>query len=107
MSFTVLAHRIAVKPFDVDEWDDTRKRAKAAGFALPETEEQLRAKASVDVGEVVIIGPDAETAVKVGDIVGYVKNAGKFIKNPFTEEELYLLNDEDCLVVFGKEKTNG
>ena len=107
MSFKVLAHRIAVKPFDIDEWDDTRKKAKAAGLALPETEERLRAKASVDIGEVVIIGPTAETEVQLGDTIGYVKNAGKFVKNPYTEEELYLLNDDDVLVVFGKEKTNG
>ena len=107
MSFTILAHRVAVKPFDVDEWDDTRKKAKAMGLALPETEQRERAKASVDVGEIVLIGPTADTPAQVGDTVGYVKNAGKFVVNPFTQEELYILNDEDILVVFGKETING
>lgn len=106
MSFKVLAHRVAVKPFDIDEWDDTRKKAKELGFALPETEERLRAKASVDIGEVVLVGDTAETVATIGDVVGYVKNAGKFVKNPFTDEEVYILNDEDILVIFGKEKAN-
>lgn len=102
MSYQVLSHRIAVKPFAVDEWDEDRKKAKALGFALPEMEEHKRAKASVDVGTIVQIGPTAETSVVIGDVVGYVKNAGKFVVNPFTQEEIYLLNDEDCLVVLKK-----
>lgn len=101
MSFKVLAHRIGVKPFDVDEWDDTRKQAKALGFVLPE--EDKRAKASVDMGTVIQIGPDAVTEVEVGDTVAYVKNAGKFIQHPNTKEEIYILNDEDILVVIDKE----
>lgn len=102
MSYQVLTHRIAVKPFAVDEWDEDRKKAKALGFALPEMEEHKRAKASVDVGTVVQIGPTAETSVAIGDVVGYVKNAGKFVVNPFTQEEIYLLNDQDLLVVLKK-----
>ena len=101
MSFKVLAHRIGVKPFDVDEWDDTRKAAKALGLALPE--EDKRAKASVDMGIVIQIGPTAVTEVEVGDTVAYVKNAGKLIQHPNTKEELYVLNDEDILVVLNKE----
>ena len=101
MSFKVLAHRIGVKPFDVNEWDDTRKKARAMGLALPD--EDPRAKASVDVGTVVQIGPDAVTEVTVGDTVAYVKNAGKFVQHPTTKEEIYILNDEDCLVVFHQE----
>lgn len=101
MSFKVLAHRIGVKPFDVDEWDDTRKQAKAIGLALPE--EDKRAKASVDMGTVVQIGPDAVTEVEVGNTVAYVKNAGKLIQHPHTKEEIYILNDEDILVILNKE----
>lgn len=103
MSFQVLAHRVAVKPFAVDEWDADRKKAKELGFALPEREEDKRAKASVDVGTLVQIGKDAVLEAVVGDTVAYVKNAGKFVVNPFTKEELYLLNDEDILVVLKKE----
>lgn len=99
MSFQVLAHRVAVKPFSVDDWDEGRKRAKELGFALPELEENKRAKASVDIGVVIQKGKTAETEADVGDTVAYVKNAGKFVVNPFTKEEIYLLNDEDLLVV--------
>ena len=102
MSFKILLHRVAVKPFDFDEWDDTRKKAKSLGFALPETEDHKRAKASVDVGTVVQVGPDVELPIAEGDVVAYVKNAGKFVINPFTQDEVYVLNDEDCLAVLGK-----
>ncbi len=104
MSFKILAHYVAVKPFEVDEWDDTRKQAKALGLVLPD--EDKRAKASVDVGTVLQIGPDAVTEVQVGDVVAYVKNAGKFIINPFTKKEVYALNDTDILCIlspFNKE----
>lgn len=103
MSFSVLAHRVGVKPFDVDEWDEGRQKAKALGFVLPELENNQRAKASVDIGTVVLLGPEAETQAKVGDTVAYVKNAGKFVVNPFNKQELYILNDEDILVIFNKE----
>jgi len=104
--FKTLRHFVSVKPFDIDEWDDTRKKAKALGFALPEMEENKRAKASVDVGTVYQIGPDAYDGAapfKEGEIVAYVKNAGKFVVNPFTQEEVYVLNDDDILVVLSKE----
>lgn len=103
MSVKILAHRIAVKPFDIDEWDEDRKRAKSLGFALPEMENSQRAKASVDVGTVVYVGPTAEVETAVGDVIAYVKNAGKFVVNPFTQEEVYVLNDEDVLAVLNKE----
>lgn len=105
----VLLHRISVRPFDRDEWDEDRKKAKSLGFALPESPEDARVKASIDIGTILEIGPTAfkdytETVpVKVGDIVAYVKNAGKLIKNPLTDEEVYMLNDIDLLAVFTKE----
>lgn len=103
MSFEILLHRLAVKPFDVDEWDDTRKKAKSLGLAIPETDEHKRARASVDVGTVVQVGPDCTTPVDEGDVVAYVKNAGKFVVNPFTQEEVYILNDDDVLAILMKE----
>ena len=103
MSFSILAHRIGVIPFDVDEWDESRKRAKQLGFALPDMEDKLRAKASVDIGTVAQVGPTAETSVKVGDIVAYVKNAGKLVVNPFNQKEIYILNDEDLVAVVHKD----
>ncbi len=99
MSYVILTHRVAVKPFEVDEWDEDRRKAKSLGFALPDLENTQRAKASVDVGTVAQIGPDVELPVKEGDVVAYVKNAGKFILNPITKEEIYVLNDDDLLAI--------
>lgn len=102
-------HRVTVIPFDVDEWDETRKRAKAAGFALPDADSGgVRAKASVDMGTVYQIGLTAfrdfgDVPVSVGDTVAYVKNSGKFIKDPYDQKEYLVLNDEDIVMVFTEE----
>ena len=97
-------HRVTVKPFDVDEWDNDRKRAKALGFALPDSEQFARAKASVDMGTVVQIRPTAfpqydegTCPIVVGTTVAYVKNSGKFVKDPDTGENILVLNDEDVI----------
>ena len=106
----VLLHRVAVKQFDFNEWDEGRKRAKELGFALPETEKEIRAKASVDIGTVEQLGPTAfkdfgvDPPVKVGDVVAFVKGSGKLVKNPLIEgEEVLIINDEDITCVFKKE----
>jgi len=105
----VVLHRVAVKPLDIDEWNEDRKKAKELGFALPESQETARMKSSVDIGTVVEIGRTAfkeytdEIPIKVGDLVGYVKNAGKLVKHPTTQEELYVMNDEDIVTIFTEE----
>ena len=105
----VLLHRVAIKQFDFNEWDEGRKRAKELGFALPETEKEVRAQASVDMGTVEQLGPTAfkdfgvEPPVKVGDVVAFVKGSGKLVKNPLVEgEEVLILNDEDICCIFHK-----
>lgn len=111
MNIEVLLHRIAVQPFDFNDWDEGRKKAKELGFALPETEREIRAQASVDIGTVVQIGPTAfkgfsdEVPVRVGDVVSYVKNAGKTIKDPFVHdgESIVVLNDEDLIAILSKD----
>lgn len=103
-------HRIAVEIFDVDEWDEDRKKAKSLGFALPDPDMGgVRRKASVDMGTVVQVGPTAfkdfgaDSPVKIGSVVAFVKNSGKFIKDPFDQKEYLILNDEDIVMVFEKE----
>ena len=103
-----LLHRVTVVPFNVDEWDVDRKRAKELGFALPDSEQYARAKASVDMGTVVQIGPTAfpdsdQCPLAVGMTVAYVKNSGKFVKDPFDGKEYLILNDEDIVMLFTKE----
>ncbi len=106
----VLLHRVAVKAFDFNDWDEGRKKLKELGWEIPQTEKDVRAKASVDIGTVVQIGSTAfngfcdKPPVKVGDIVSYVKNAGKIVVNPLNEkEEVVVLNDEDLIAIFTKE----
>lgn len=108
----VLLHRILVKPFDFSDWDEGRKRLKELGWEIPTTEQNVRAQASVDVGVVEQIGPTAfngftdDIPVKIGDVVSYVKNAGKMIYNPLTnvkDETWVVLNDEDIVAVFTKD----
>lgn len=106
-------HRVTVIPFDVDEWNPDRKRAKELGFALPDANlGGARAKASVDMGTVFQIGSTAfkdfgEVPVKVGDTVAYVKNSGKFIVDPYDNTKEYLvLNDEDIVAIFEKDNND-
>lgn len=112
-SIKVLMHRIAVRPMDIDDWDASRRKAKELGFALAPIDtlggDKERMALNVDIGEVLQIGPTAyndfkiDVPVKVGDVVAYVKSAGKLIKNPFTDEKILALNDEDIVAILTKE----
>lgn len=109
----VLMHRIAVRPMSIDDWDEGRRQAKAIGLELPPVEtlggDKNRLSQSVDIGEVTQLGPTAyidfkiDPPIKVGDVVAYVKSAGKLLKNPFTSEEILCLNDEDIVAILSKE----
>lgn len=103
-----LGHRILVKPQKLEDIDDTYKLAKQAGIIINEDHQKLQ-QATVDKGTVVSMG---ETAFKdfggepwcaVGDLVAYAKYGGKAIKDPYTEEEYLILNDEDIIVKLVKE----
>jgi len=96
-------HSVLVKPFKKEEIDPVKKRALAAGIALPEPEDSNRAKAGVDRGVVVKIGPTAwkdyevEPPCKPGDVVLFTKHAGTAVEDE--DGELYLLmTDQD---IFG------
>lgn len=102
-------HRVTVAPFDFDEWDESRKKMKELGLALPEKEENVRTKASIDMGTVVQVGPTAfkdfgtDSPVQEGTVIAFVKNAGKFVKDPYTNQEYLVINDEDVVMIFEKE----
>ena len=112
-TINVLMHRVAVRPMSIDDWDEGRRQAKAIGLALPSVEtlgaDKNRLSQSVDIGEVTQIGPTAyndfkiDSPIKVGDVVAYVKSAGKLLKNPFTNEEILCLNDEDICATMSKD----
>lgn len=108
MRVTAVGHRLVIKPFTIEEHDPVFKNARAVGIELLEREER-REQIAVDKGTVLEIGPSAFTALnppgkdipwcQVGDVIGYTRNAGKFIKVDETTHVL-VINDEDVVNIF-------
>ena len=109
MIFPVL-HRIVVRPDNIENVDPIYKAARLAGIDIPEPK---REQAAVDRGVVVAIGATAfkdfgsESPIEVGDFIAYAKYGGKAIKDPYTDEEVVCLNDEDIICIFKKEPLDG
>lgn len=107
MTIVPKGHRVLVKPFSLEEHDKVYESAKRAGIHLLEQDERKQ-QVNIDKGTVVGIGPTAwkhpdfggEAWCSVGDTVGFAKFGGKYIKNPETNEDFLILNDEDVLCVF-------
>ncbi len=111
MAIEALGHRLTIRPDKVvdSEAEKTKKLAEAAGFVLPEaTKDSLdseftREQAGVDQGIVLTIGKTAfrdfggEAWCDIGDYVAYARHAGKFVKDPDTDENVLILNDEDVI----------
>lgn len=95
-------HRVLIKPDKFDEIDEDRKKAKALGLFLPESDK--RADASVDKGKVVAIGSTAfqdfgtESPIAIGDYVAFAKFSGKHLSD--NGEDFVILNDEDIVCIF-------
>lgn len=108
MQVKAVGHRLVIKPFSIEEHDPVFKSAANAGIQLLERE-QRREQVAVDKGTVLEIGPSAFTALNppgadvpwcaVGDVIGYTRNAGKFIKIDETNHVL-VINDEDVVNIF-------
>lgn len=107
-------HRILVKPNKLEEEDKSYKSAIGAGIIIPELDQRKREQAAVDRGIVVQVGDTAFTdfgavsPVKAGDYIAYAKHAGKYVRDPETEEDFLILNDEDivCILISKKESTD-
>lgn len=92
----VLGHRVLVKPKEVE-----RKTSSGIVLAIDDKRERM----ATQQGEVVGIGPNAWKAfddgvpwVKLGDTVLFPKYAGKLFKDPHTEEDYFIINDEDIMI---------
>lgn len=112
-------HRLTIRPDKVkdSEAEKTKQLAKAAGLIMPDkTQEELeslrlREQAGVDQGIVLTIGKTAfrdfggEAWCSVGDYVAYARHAGKWVKDPETDEDILVLNDEDivCRIINNKD----
>lgn len=108
MIVKAVGHRLVIKPFSIEEHDPVFASASKAGIQLLDREAR-REQVAVDKGTVLEIGPSAFTALnppgkdhpwcKVGDIIGYTRNAGKYIKVDDTHHVL-VINDEDVVNIF-------
>jgi len=91
-------HRVLIKAEDVDE------KTRGGLYLSPTTME--RRKNERVIGTIVSIGMNAwkafdggEPWAKEGDKIFYARYGGSTIKDPDTQEEFILLNDEDVLAV--------
>ena len=95
--------RILVKPFKIEEQDEVLRRAAAMGIKLPDADERKR-QSLVEQGTVLQIGPGCDPAyvegVKVGDVIGFAKFGGKFVKDLKTKEDFLVINDEDLVCIY-------
>jgi co-chaperonin GroES (HSP10) len=93
----VVGHRVLVRP-------DPVETKTQSGIVLVK-DERLYREATMS-GEVVQIGESAWVGFadnkpwcQVGDKIIYARHTGKFVTDPDTEEELYVINDEDVQVI--------
>lgn len=103
MSIYVTGCRVLIKPLELEELDPVVARAKALGITFEKDER--KAKTATEKGVLLQIGskasPEYMEGAKIGDLVGFTKFGGKFVKDG--EQELLIVNDEDIICVF-KEK---
>lgn len=99
--------RLLIKPLKLEDNDKVVRSAKAAGIALLPQDER-KAQVNIDKGYVLQIGPkcspDYIEGVRVGDLIGFTKFGGKFLREEDTPEgeEVLAINDEDVICVFRK-----
>lgn len=93
-----LNYRVVVKPVDLEETDPAFASAKAAGIEIVKSEME-RNKNAVNRGIVIHVGKTAEMAeeINVGDEVIYARYAGLHVVDPYTDEAVLYLNDEDLI----------
>lgn len=93
-------HRVLVRPAKLEE-------KSAGGIILKHDERKEKAQIK---GTVIAIGPNAWKAfddgapwAAVGDEVYFAQYGGYLIRDPKTDEEFRLLNDEDICAIVRKE----
>lgn len=99
-------HRLVVKAYKQEEVDEVLKKHSEflKEFQVINSNKK-REDASVDRGVVLSIGPTAwhdfnsEPWCKVGDEIIFAKFAGKVVEDPETNEDVFILNDEDVVAV--------
>jgi co-chaperonin GroES (HSP10) len=107
MQVKAVGHRLVIKPYSIAQHDPIFAAAEAAGIKLL-AQEARREQVAVDKGTVLEVGPSAFIALnppdfppwcKVGDVIGYTRNAGKYIKID-EDNHVLVINDEDVVNIF-------
>jgi len=115
---TIKGHRVLVKVEKLEEADEVYKRAARAGIQFADTEDSRRARAGLDKGTVVQVGPDAFRAFyinahpndgnfmsefqswcKEGDFIAFAQYSGKMLEDPEDGQKYIVINDEDVVAV--------
>lgn len=94
-----LGYRVMIRPKDLEQVTE-------GGIVIPDSAHK-RGKAATQEGVVVALGSQAYSEVKepwckVGDHVLYAKYGGTRIKDPATEAEYVMINDDDVLCKIGE-----
>ena len=106
MAIRPVAYKAVIKPVEVEE------RTKS-GIVLA-IDQGLEIRAQV-LGTIVELGEDFAAAyspktpfwgLKKGDQIFYAKYAGKWVKDPDTNEELLIINDTDVCGVLRPDETS-
>lgn len=104
---TPLGHRLLIKPEKLEDVDKVYSDAKQAGLYVPD-QTARQEQVAIDKGTVVSLGATAFRAFDdgvpwcaVGDLVAYTRYGGKLLKDPETEQEYIVLNDEDVIAKYG------
>lgn len=108
MAIKPCGHRLVVKAYKQEEVDDVvKKHAEFYKTLEVINSNKKREDASVDRGVVLAIGPTAwqneshgyTPWCKVGDEIVFAKFSGKVVEDPDTQEDVFILNDEDVVAV--------
>lgn len=99
MPIKAVGYKAIIRPEKVEE--------KSKGGIVLAVDERMEQRAQVlgtilDLGEDFAVAYRPKTAfwgLKPGDKVYYAKYAGKWVKDPESEEELLIINDEDICAV--------
>jgi co-chaperonin GroES (HSP10) len=99
-------HRVLVEQVDFQEQDEVYKSATAVGIVLVH-DKNVRNQESVDVGTIVLVGPNAwkgfdggEPWAQIGDTIVFARHAGKRVDDPAAKDRHFLvLNDDDVVAV--------
>lgn len=116
MTIKAVLHRLVVKPVELEIYDEVEAKLKALGMELGRTEESKFRHTQIDQGTVIDIGPtafldyvkkhDLAVPVKLGMLVTYARHSGKAVKDPSTDADVVVINDEDVLCYHETENKN-